>query len=259
MNKKILIFVVAFLLLSFNKVNAYSIDEYVNQETNYKVIIEDDAELLTEQEIHSLMDDMKTLTEYGNIAFKTINENSYTTKNYASNYYHEIFGTTSGTLFLIDMDNRYIYIFSDGSNYKTITNSKAEIITDNVYRYASNSDYYKCASNAFSQIETLLKGGKIAEPMRHISNLFISITIAFFINFIIVLLNTKTKKLSNKDIISHCKISFNVDNVSVVKVGTHKVYCPSSDGGSYGGGGSSSRGGGGGGSRSSGGGGGHRF
>lgn len=189
------------------------------------------AELLTEKEIYDLMDDMKKLTEYGNVAFKTINENSYTTKTYASNYYHEVFGPSSGTLFLIDMDNKYIYIFSDGSNYKTITTSKAEIITDNVYKYASKGEYYKCASNAFIQIETLLNGGKIAEPMRYISNLFISITLAFFINFLIVLFNTKIKQLSNKEIISNCKIKFNVSNVNAVKTGTHKVYSPLSSGG----------------------------
>ena len=34
------------------------------------------------------------------------------------------------------MYERMIYIFSNGANYKTITNTKAEIITDNIYRYA---------------------------------------------------------------------------------------------------------------------------
>ena len=82
--------------------------------------------------------------------------------------------------------------------------------------------------------------------MRYISNLFISITLAFFINFLIVLFNTKIKQLSNKEIISNCKIKFNVSNVNAVKTGTHKVYSPlSSGGGSSGGGGGSSGGGGG--------------
>lgn len=258
MNKKSFkIFTILFLIIiSIYKVSAISIDEYINEETNYKVIIEDDANLLSEAEIYNLKEDMMVLTEYGNVAFKTINENSYSTSTYASNYYHKIFGTESGTLFLIDMDNRYIYIFSDGYNYKIITTSKANIITDNVYKYASNQQYYECASKAFEQVGTLLEGGKIAEPMRYISNILIAFTIAFFINFVIVLFNTKIKKAHNKEIVSNCNVAFDVKNVHVIKTGTHRVYSPRSDSSSSGGGfsgGSSSSGG------SSGGGGGHRF
>lgn len=258
MNKifsKIMFLFSAIFLFVFN-ISAYNNNEYINEETDYKAIIEDDANLLTQQEKLDLIEEMKVLTQYGNIAFKTINENSYSTETYSSKYYHEKFGTTSGTLFLIDMDNRYIYIFSDGDNYKTITKSKAYIITDNVYKYATNERYYECASDAFGQIELLLSGGKIAEPMRHISNILLSILAAFLINFIIVLSNTKIKKAKNKEIISNCHVKFNIDNVNAVKTGQHRVYSPVSDSSSSGGGSRSSGGGGG---RSSGGGGGHRF
>lgn len=259
MNKKIFsLFIVLFcIVININKVSAISIEKYINNKTNYQVIIEDDANLLSESEIYKLQKEMITLTKYGNIAFKTINQNSTTTSNYASNYYYEMFGTSSGTLFLIDMDNRYIYIFSDGNNYKTITTAKANIITDNVYKYASKKQYYECAYKSFEQINSLLKGEKIREPMRNISNIFISFIIAFFINFIIVLCNTKIKKAKNKEILSNCNIKFDVNNVYAVKTGTHKVYSPrndSSSSGSFSGGGSSGGGGG-----SSGGGGGHRF
>ena len=49
-------------------------------------------------------------------------------------------------------------------------------ITDNTYTYATNKDYYGCASYSFKQINTILSGGKIAEPMRYTSNIFIAIT-----------------------------------------------------------------------------------
>lgn len=255
MNKKILklIFIFCLNFIFIFDIYAYNNSEYINEETNYKVIIEDDAFLLTEEEISNLMVKMKPLTEYGNIAFKTINENYNSTESYSSKYYHDIFGTSSGTLLLIDMDNRYIYIFSDGNNYKTITTSKAYIITDNVYKYATNSDYYRCAYEAFDQIERLLSGGKIEEPMRYISNIMLSILIAFLINFLIVLINSNVRKAKNKEIVSNCHVKFNIDNVKAVKVGQHRVYSPVSDSSSSGGGG------GGGGGRSSGGGGGHRF
>ncbi len=246
---KILIPVMFVFVIFLGNVKAL---EKVNERTNYKILIEDDANLLTSDEINDLADIMTPLTEYGNIAFKTIDSNSTTASSYASVYYHTNFGTKSGTLFLIDMDNRKIHIFSDGYNYKYITTAKANIITDNIYRYASRSEYYECAKKAFEQIGTVLSGGKIAEPMRYISNALISITIAFLVNFLIVLFSSNVKKASRKEILKNCDMSFDVSEFEAIKTGTHRVYSPpSSDSG-----GSSGGGGGGG---SSGGGGGHSF
>ena len=255
MNKnlfKVLLFFVI-MLFGFVNVNALSLEPEHNKTSRYKVVIEDDAELLDEDELANLMEEMIPLTEYGHIAFKTISDNYTYTSSFASNYYHEKFGTESGTLFLIDMDNRMIYIFSDGENYKFITNNKADIITDNVYTYASDERYYECASVAFEQIYTILQGGKIAEPMRHISNVFIAITLGFFTTFIYVLISSGIRKASNREILKGCTVSFNVSDAYGVKTGQSRVYSPQSSGGSSGGGG------GGGGGGSSGGGGGHSF
>lgn len=231
--------------------NVYA--EELSTANNYKVILEDDANLLTEIEEEKLKDKMVTLTKYGNIAFKSISENNTSAPSYASSYYHNTFGTESGTLFLIDMDNRKIYIFSDGDNYKIITDGKADIITDNIYQSASKEEYYNCAYNAFDQIETLLEGNKISEPMRYISNMVVSIVTAFFINFIIVWKASSIKKSKYNEILNGCDISFQASNIYGMKTGTHSVYSPVSDSSSSGG----SSGGGGGGS--SGGGGGHSF
>ena len=252
-NKKIykLIIIIFLLFLSIN-VRASNVSK-TNEETDYELVIEDDANLLKSDEISKLEKVMMPLTKYGNVIFKTIEKNNTTANIYASNYYHEKFQSNSGTMFLIDMDNRKIYIFSDGNNYKIITNAKANIITDNIYRYASYEDYYTCAKNAFDQVYTLLEGGKISEPMRYISNALISIVVAFLFNFIIVLSATKVKRASNPEVMNNCNIDFKVDNIVGKKTGVERVYSPveSSSGGSAGGG---SSGGG-----SSGGGGGHSF
>ena len=249
--KKFMIFAIIFTAFLVINVQAQEI-YYTNPETNYKVIYADDASLLNETEKNDLLEYMIKLTNFGNIAFKTINDNPSTASIYASNYYHELFGSTSGTLFLIDMDNRYIYIFSDGDNYKIITNSKADIITDNVYKYASNQKYYSCARKAYEQVYTLLTGGKIAEGMRHYSNFIIAITLAFTINFLFVLRYSRKKAKTN---LKNYLINVNIGEIEAIKCGSHRVYHPPSDssfsGGSSGGG---SSGGG-----SSGGGGGHSF
>ncbi len=268
-NKKFLsLFLLLFLFIPFYfacaeeiydtfDTNGVDIEElyYKNENTNYTAFIDDRALLLTDEEEKKLMNDMIPLTEYGHIAFVSIDENDYSTSSYANTYYHEHFNQDSGSIFLIDMDNREIYIFSDGYNYKTITSSKAYSITDNIYTYASDEDYYTCASLAFSQMKALLSGGKILEPMRYTSNVFLALVISFFFSFIFVLSHSKIKKASDKSIIKNCDISFTIGKTFAEKTGSHRVYSPPSDSSSGGG----SSGGGGGGGGSSGGGGGHSF
>lgn len=256
--KKMFISVLLFFLL-FPFVKAIEGDEvkynYINQQTNYTAKIEDDASLLTESEKDKVFEEIKPLTQFGHIAFKTINTNSYySTENYVRTYYHENYGVASGTVFIIDMAKREIYVFSDGNNYNIITSSKAYSITDNVYKYATNADYYNCASKAFKDINNLLVGEKINEPMRLICNVIISITLAFFIGFIIVFFKYKIKKTSNGEIIKKIKSDFKINQINAVQIGTHRVYNPPSDSSSGGSSGGGSSGGG-----SSGGGGGHSF
>ena len=259
--KVILIFTFSFLLID----KAYA-ETKNNETTNYAIVIEDDANLLSEEEINKLMDIMYPITEYGNIIFKSINNNDYySTEAYAINYYHNNFSKNSGTLFLIDMSKKNIYIFSDGYNYKIINRDKAYIITDNVYTYASSGDYFLCAKKAFEEIKTLLEGGKILEPMRYASNIVISITIAAFISFYIAIKMTKLNKVSDKEILNNVSSSFKVNDITATKTGSHREYSPQSDSGGFsgssssGGGGGFSGGGGSSGGGSSGGGGGHSF
>lgn len=230
---------------------------WCNQETGYLVILEDDADLLSDVEESQLALEMQKITAYGNVAFKSISYNDYSTSYFASDYYHETFRKESGTLFLIDMDNREIYIFSDGAIYKTITVSYADTITDNVYRYASDGDYYGCASKAFRQIYSLLSGQKIAQPMKYISNALLALILAALINYFLARLLSATSKPGTDKVLNSISTNFAFANPRMTRTRQTKVYSPPSS--SSGGGGSHSSGGGGGRSHSSGGGGGHRF
>ncbi|MGN1158031.1 MAG: TPM domain-containing protein, partial [Agathobacter sp.] len=119
---------------------------YENDETGYEAIIVDEAGLLSSSEKADLLEEMEALTEYTNIAFVSVEENRYSTENLAMRLNEEYFGNESGIVFIIDMDNRYIWIDSMGSVRKVITEDYAQTITDNVYSYASDENYYKCAS-----------------------------------------------------------------------------------------------------------------
>lgn len=238
---------------------ASDIKEY-NEDSSYVAVIEDDAGLITDTE--SVMESMKPITEYGNVMLKTIDENDDSAAYFAEHYLHDNFGKDSSVIFLIDMDNRKVYIFSDGAIYRTITRAKAEVVTDNIYRYASKGDYDSCAIKAFEQINTLLEGHRIAEPMHIIGIAFISVLLGLIICFIMIWSTTKRRPIGSAELIRGTDTSVRITEPEAAFVSYSKTYSPVSSGGGggySGGGGGSSGGGGGGGGGSSGGGGGHSF
>lgn len=225
-----------------------------NPETGYQVLLEDDAALLDSEERALLAKEMQEITSYGNAVFLTTNYNSYSAASYAKDFYNVLFGHSSGILFLIDMDNREIYIFSDGAVYRTVTKSYAETITDNVYSYASKGDYYRCASKAFEQVHSLLEGQKIVQPMKYISNILLALILAALINYFLAMRTAGSAKASSKEILNSASTQFAFRNSQKQLTKQDKVYSPPSSSSSSGGHSS-----GGGGGHSSGGGGGHRF
>ena len=238
------------------KVTKYGYSENAIIKTNassgYKYVVSDAAELLSDGEKEELLSTLELCSEFGNAGFFSVNEYASSPDAYASSLYHSLYGTSSGTIFVINMRIRKITVFSDGSNYSKITTNKAESIVSNVYRYASNENYFACANNAFKQVYQLLSGKTIFEPMKMVSNLFISITIATFICYIYILSTSKIKKAKDKELFSGINKDLMLSNINIVKTGTREVYNPPSDSGG-------SSGGGGGGGGSSGGGASHGF
>lgn len=228
---------------------------YTNADTGYQALIEDTADLLSRGHEEALLETMKGITTYGNVAFKSVNTNNSTTAALAESYYRSVFGKDSGTVFLIDMDNRMIYIFSDGKVYRTITKAYANTITDNVYRYASKEEYFNCANEAFLQMQKLLDGGRIMQPMKYISNALLALLLAFLGVFGWICIYSRQKQPTDNELLKRIHRQFSTGNASATFTHETKIYSPpSSDSG-----GGSSSGGGGGGGGSSGGGGGHSF
>lgn len=233
-------------------------------ENGFKLIINDEADLLTEGEQKELLDEMRAILPYGSAAFETVDHNVYTASRYAENKYSEYFGRSSGTLFLIDMDNREIYIHSNGEIYKQINTTRANEITDNIYTYATRGNYSECAKQAFIYIKNILEGGKIVTPMKYATNAAFAVGIALLINFIIIYIQRrKPKEVSYLTLAAEKNYSENANKV-VQEVNANmtkqtKSRHVESSGGGIGGGGGFSGGGGGGFSGGGGGGGGHSF
>ncbi|NLZ99744.1 MAG: TPM domain-containing protein, partial [Clostridiaceae bacterium] len=160
-NKRSLaIILLTFILVFVSAIPAFADEKAVIEYTadnGNMVVIDDAAGLLSEGEKELLLENMKTVSEYGHAAFVTTRENRDSAKNYAKSRYFTLFGKQSGTLFLIDMDNRMIQFYSDGQNAKSINNTRSNEIADNIYKYASKEKYFDCANEAFNQVLIVLK------------------------------------------------------------------------------------------------------
>ncbi len=235
-------------------------------ESGYKVVIDDEADLLTEGEELYLGTIMEKVLPFGNAAFVSVNQNPSSTERLAESKFLEFFGDTSGALLIIDMDNRYIQLIADGAVYKTVTKTRCNEITDNIYAYASKGEYLLCVTKAFEQVVDLLEGGRIAAPFRYVTNAFLAVCAALLGNFALMSFQRR-KKVSPENALK-VKVAVNTAG-SAVKAGVVAAVAltmlnqrktkhveSSSSGGRSGGGGGFSGGGGGG---FSGGGGGHRF
>lgn len=243
--------VVAILLLLVPSIGAEAY--YVEQNNTYMLIIDDGADLLTDIEETALVEIMRPVLDYGNVAYVSTDFNVGSTATYAEGLYYSMFGTSSGTLLLIDMYRRNLWIYSDGHVYSMITNGKAKSITDNSTHYATNGEYFRCVYDIFDQIVKVLHGQKISQPMKYISNALLALITAFAINYIVVISTARAHKVSDSTLVSTIrnKVGAISDPDIRFTYQTKRYNPPSSSGGGGG------HGGGGGGH--SGGGGGHHF
>lgn len=264
--KKILSFI-AVLLLAVTVIVPYSLkaenisDLKENRQTGYAACVLDYAELFKDSEVKALLNKAYDLTDYSDVFVVTVQkgQNSHgtterATKDFGDEMYLKYSNQDNCIMFIIDMHTRYLYVYRYGDEVEsTLTSGKCDSITDNVYEYASDKDYYTCASIALDQMGKVLAGQHIAQPMKVASNLFIAFVIGFVVMYLVALSKSKVGKPSDEEMLKYAAISFAANNPSDVVTGTTKTYCPRSSGSGRGG-----RSGGGGGFRG-GGGGGHRF
>ena len=218
--------------------------------TDYgKIILWDDADLLTEEEENALIEnDLLPITSYSPISFVTIDDSlGYTTEEYATALLEYIYEGGSGIVLLIDMDNRYIYIRTDNGN-STLSVAKCNTITDNIYEYASDGDFYQCAKEGLDQIYYVMAGISIPQPMKHMSNLLIAIMISLFLTFVSAVNKTRIKKpIEVYSIDKNSTNDVNISNVTLKLTSSYTISNESSSshggGGFSGGGGGASRGG----------------
>jgi len=218
---------------------------YANPETGYEVYITDGEDLLTDAQEQMLLENMIPITQYGNCAFETRYVSGSDSYSYVRDHYTDYF-TESGTLFLIDMGNRQIRLYSSKDVEKTVTASYANSITDNIYTYATAGDYYTCAQKAFEQEYTLLRGGRIAQPMKYISCALLALIFALLINYFIVRFKSRNTKTPQERIMEAVAATALVGSAATLVTSRERIHSDdsSSSGGGGGGGGGGFSGGG---------------
>ena len=248
------IIIVAVLPLGFCTVSAKADESAVPA---YETVILDNENLLTEDEEKELSQHMLKLTEYGNVMFQSVKLSSSTDfEKYSEDTYYDYFGNEPGVIFQIDMGNRKLTL-SSSTEMDDLIAYERDTIVDNVYRYATDEEYLRCASRCYDEIYDVINDIEIAHTLKYIDNALLAVLISLILNFIIVFAGSK-KKTSTGKIVAALAASAVVADVAVKQGNKTKVYSPSSSG-SGGSGGSFSGGGGGGGGGFSGGSSSHGF
>ena len=192
-------------------VHASENDQDDSYSRHHKVIIKDYANGLTESQEAQLTETMQETARYCNVFFETSDFIFGSSADYAESAYKRELDTRDGVMFLIDMRNRQIYIYSYGEPYRIITKTNAYTITDNVYEYASEEKYFECANEAFKQINTLLAGEEISRPMKHISNILLAIIFSILLNYLLLKKTSKVHDMGSKNLLTGTKVSYNMN------------------------------------------------
>lgn len=124
--------------------------------------IYDDAGIFYETEKTSIqleLEDLSTITGWDAAVVTTNNTEEKTSVVYADEYYEKIGYGTNGILYLIDMDNRELYISTTGSVTDYLTDERLDSILDTAVEHASQGNYYETILSEISMSYDFFKSG----------------------------------------------------------------------------------------------------
>lgn len=239
--------------------------------------VNDYANLFTADEIQQLTLSIEEIIDKHNIDVVIVTTNDVdgkTSRDYADDFYdyngYGLDELNSGLLFLINMEDREVYISTCGYAIDYFTDARIDNILDLVYEDLGKGNYYDSANEFLENVDYYMGKGKpnnqyridedgniIKSPMtkrekinRIIISLFISIFAAAISCLIVVLRYKKTKEISSENYVDKKSIVFTdrrdefvSSHISKVKInkdnngGGGSSIHQSSSGNSHGGGG----------------------
>lgn len=125
-------------------------------------IVVDQADLLSDREEQMLGEKARELAEEWNQDFVLVTT-SYakgkTTGEYADDYYDYNGYRENGVLYLIDMDNRNVWISTSGAMIRFLTDYRIELVIDAGYEELKAGNYAECMMNMLEQTESYMEEG----------------------------------------------------------------------------------------------------
>lgn len=140
---------------------------YLTQTPKKNVVIEDNAELLTqseEREMKTLARDLSNDKDI-NVVIVTTDDKGVNyaqddegSESFAQDKYRQLsertdFKDNSGVLLLIDMENRYVYIYTYGTAHAAVTNEECVVMTDSVVSDLGAERYAAAFQSLIGQIQ----------------------------------------------------------------------------------------------------------
>ncbi len=161
-----------------------------NSKTGFRVVIEDELDLLTAAEERKILDNMIPLTEFGSVAFWSTREESADVQTQAEEKRRAFFGEESSCIVVINKAYQQLSIQSRGQLAKVITSTRAGRIASSCSADLTRGQTYNAVSETFSQIGTLTGSSKTAAHLRVFCNLFLSLMIGLTLTSAFVLVRT---------------------------------------------------------------------
>lgn len=188
--------------------------------------IYDFADLFTEEEEQKLYQEISQyIASYQlDLAIVTISQNNKSSpREYADDFYdYNNFGlnsTKDGLLFLIDMDNREIYMTTTGAAINMYNDYRINKSLEQVYQYMTNQNYYQGVSQYIQIIGNYAKSGlpNQKEEKNLITTICYSSIISLIITTIIMMILINKNKLVKKK--TTAREYLNKDSVSMKNIG----------------------------------------
>ncbi|MBQ7646268.1 MAG: TPM domain-containing protein, partial [Clostridia bacterium] len=165
LSRKTLVFLLIAMLLSAALATVCAADDpntvWKNEETGFSAVIADEAGILgIDGSRTTLLEEMKKITEYANIAVYTVSTKT-TMKDYerAREKRAQLFGDADGAVFMIDMYLRRIVIQRKGNMEDYFDNATSNVITDNAASIAKSGSYYDCCIESVREMYAVINKG----------------------------------------------------------------------------------------------------
>ena len=212
--------------------------------------IYDFADLYTDSEEKDLYNEVNSYIQSYNmdLVIVTINRNNKSSpQEYADDFYdYNDFGISSnrdGVLFLIDMQNREIYMYTTGTAIEMYNDYRINEALDSVYTYMSDEDYYEGTSNYIDIIKDYAASGypnnstisNKGDRPSIVTTMIVSLIITIIIMGILISKNKMVRKATTAEEYLN-KESVNIKNISDILVSSNttkqKIEHNTSSGGS---------------------------